>query len=194
MALEAAFGHLITQLCAVREALVDLRLAAVEGKPPRDDLFLVDHYGDGADDLIGYIEDALAAADEALHAVQHPLDLDRARRALTACHEAVIRLNRRFSGDLIQYERVADLSGVGRRRGRIWGLWALNVKSGLDHCQQPLFEATDALLDCWREIGERVGMTSISVQTTSIGQLELVDPARGIETPVAGAHERSVTS
>lgn len=175
MALETAFANLNIQIRAIREALVDLRLAAVEGKPPRDDLFLVDHYGDGADDLIGCIEDALLSAEEGMRAVRHPLDLDRARRALTTCNECVIRLNRRFTGDLVQYDRVADLSGVGRRRGRTWGLWALNVKSGLDRCQQPLFDVNDALLDCWREIGERVGMTSISVQATNIGQLSTVE-------------------
>jgi hypothetical protein len=175
MALEPAFGQLTTQLRAIREALIDLRLAAVEAKPPRGDLVLVDLYGDGADDLIGCLEDALQAAERGLRAVQPPVDLDAARRALTLCHEDVIRLSRRFTGDLCQYERVADLSGIGRRRGPSWGLWALNVKTGLERCQQPLFDVNDALLGCWREIGEHVGMTSISVQATNIGQLSTTE-------------------
>lgn len=191
MALEATFGNLVTQLRAVRDALVDLRLAAVEGKPPRDDLFLVDYYGDGADDLIGCIEDALQSAEEGARATMPPVNLDRACRALMSCHECLIRLIRRFVGDLNQYDRVADLSGVGKRRGEQWGLWALNVKCGLDRCQPSLFEANDALLACWREIGERVGMTTISVQATNIGQLTTRD---GEMVPAQIGHERERTA
>jgi hypothetical protein len=171
MALEAAFSDLATQLRALQESLIDLRLAAVEEKPARGDLVLVDLYGDGADELIGSIEEALQSAEGGYRSALPPVDLDRARRELTACHESYIRLSRRFKDDLTRYERVADLAGIGRRRGRAWGLWAFNVKSGLDRCQQPLFDVDEALLACWREIGERVGMTSVSVQATNIGQV-----------------------
>ena len=182
MAIEAAFAKLSTELRALREALVNLRLAAVDEKPARGDLVLVDLYGDGADELLGFIEEALAAVDEGLRAVVPPVDLDRARRCLTIGHECFARLNRLFATDLGRYERIADLAGIGRRRGREWGVWALNVKTALDSCQQPLFDVNDALFGCWLEIGERIGATSVSVQATAIGHL--TPPERTADAPL----------
>ena len=40
----------------------------------------------------------------------------------------------------------------------------------LESCQQDLYVTNEALFRCWLEIAERVGMTSVSVQATNIGQ------------------------
>jgi hypothetical protein len=44
------------------------------------------------------------------------------------------------------------------------------VKQGIEQCREPLDLSTKALAGCWQEIAERVGSTSVSVQTTNIGQ------------------------
>jgi hypothetical protein len=44
------------------------------------------------------------------------------------------------------------------------------VKQGVEHCRQPLEDAGKALAECWQELAERVGMTSVSVRTKNIGQ------------------------
>ena len=180
MALEAAFTDLSAKLRCLREAIEELRMAAVEERPAHGDLVLVDLYGDAADDLLGSLEEAVESAEIGVRCVGAPVDLDRARSALKTTHDRYNRVSQRFAADLARYERVADLAGLGRRRGREWGLWALNVKSALDRCQQPLFAANDALFLCWQELAERAGGTSVSVQTTSIGQLSTPAPAEQV--------------
>ena len=49
---------------------------------------------------------------------------------------------------------------------------------GIEQCRDPLDESSKALAACWEEIAERVGMTSITVQTTSIGQ-KIVSALKG---------------
>jgi hypothetical protein len=55
------------------------------------------------------------------------------------------------------------------RRGE-WLPWAASVKDGVEQCREPLEGVSKALAGCWQEIAERVGTTSISVQTSNIGQ------------------------
>ena len=40
----------------------------------------------------------------------------------------------------------------------------------LEACRQPVHALDAALLFAWQELSERVGMRSVSVQTTNIGQ------------------------
>jgi hypothetical protein len=171
MVLDAAFTDLSAKLHRLREAFEELRIAAVEERPARGDIVLVDLYGDAADELLGCVEEALAAAGECSRAVSAAGDLERARRSLAAGHQQFNRINQRFTADLTRYERVADLAGVGRRRGREWGLWALNVKAALDRCQDPIFNVNEAYLACWQEIAERVAQSTISVHAVGIGSL-----------------------
>lgn len=170
MALEATFVQLGVRLQALREALVSLRTTVIEDKPRQDEVVLVSLLGDAADDLLGWLEGALVAAGEAQQAVIYPTDLDRTRRALTACQERFQHLNRRFASELGAYERLTELSRLGRLRGGEWRGWVASVKAALDDCQPLLFKVEDAFLSCWQELAERLGMNSISVQATNIGQ------------------------
>ena len=172
MALEAAFQDLCARLAALREALSGLRTTVVEDKPLRGDVVLVDVFGDAAEDLLGWLEEALAAASAGQRAVDHSVDLDRARRSLITCQERFSRIAHRFSTDLAPYERVADLTRLGRERGGEWRAWANSVKEAFGWCHQPLFDVNQALFRCWQEIAERATMSSVSIRATNtnVGQ------------------------
>jgi hypothetical protein len=170
MALEARFGELTIQLANLREALLGLQTTSREDKPADDDAVLVDVFGDAAEDLLGWAEGAFLAAVEAHQSAQHPTDLQRTWRGLTICQERVQQISQRLMLDLLCYERIAELTRFGRRRGGEWQAWARSVRGALNDCQQPLFTTGQAIFACWQEIGERIGFQSISVQAMATGQ------------------------
>lgn len=176
MALEAAFDDLGLRLRAAHEAVLELRVTVVEDRPLRGDAALVDDWGDAVEDLAGTAREAVEAADEARRAVGPPPDLDRARRSLSACHERAGRVARAFWSDLASFERVGGLARMARRRRGEWAAWSGSVRVALERCRDPLREADAALLRCWQEIAERVGMTSVTLQATNIGR-QVVTPA-----------------
>ncbi len=170
MALASAFQRLSHQLRQLNEALVALRTTSREDKPLSDDVVLVDVFGDAADDLLGWVEGALQASRDAQQAVNHPADLNQAWRALSACQQRFSQVQHRYHADLNSYERIAELTEFGQLRGGEWQAWATSVKAGLDDCRDPIERINEAIFACWQEIGERVGMHSVMVQTTNIGQ------------------------
>jgi hypothetical protein len=176
VALESTFRELFSELKKLRDTLVALRLTVGEDKPRRGEAALVDHLEDTILDLMGLLDEALKAARAAQKGVDHPLNLDGARRALTICQERFHRIGHEFSANVVSYEKLKDLASLGVRGGE-WPLWANSVKQGIEQCRQPLDRAGEALAACWQEIAERVGMTSVSVQATNIGQKIVADAA-----------------
>ncbi len=170
MALEATFRDLHSQLKKLHDNLLALRLTVAEDKPLSGEAALVDQFEDSIMDAMGLLDECLNASRSAQKAVGHPLDLDRARRALTTCQERFHRAERRFSDELVSYEKLRDLASVSEKRGREWASWASSVKHGLEQCRQPMDAVSKALAACWQEIAEHVGTTNISVQATNIGQ------------------------
>jgi hypothetical protein len=177
MALQPALRTLSKELHALHEALMALRVTSVEDKPLNDDVVLVDLWGDAADDLLGWVEGAQAAAAEAQQAAAFPVDVQRAWRELSVCQERFSHVQQRYSGDLATYERIDELMHFGRQRGGEWESWANGVRLALDDCRPALYTAGQAISACWQEIGERLGMWSVSVQTTAIGQQSVLPQA-----------------
>lgn len=178
MTLEAAFGDLCTHLYKLHEGLIGLRTTVVEDKPLKGDSVLVDVFGNAADDVLGWLDEALGAASEGQQAAGYPIDLECARRALATCQERFNRITHQFTSNLVLYERIAELTRFGRKRRGEWHAWADGVKEALDQCQQPLYEVNQTLFRCWQEMTERVGMTSVSVQATTVGQQITVPEGR----------------
>jgi hypothetical protein len=170
MALERVFQELSDRLRRLRDNLLGLQLTIREDLPPQGSVALVDQFGDAVDDCLGWLEESLLAAEEAHRAVEPPLDLDQVRRALANCQERFHRVEQRFVSDLVSYEKLKDLTSFGRSRRGEWPGWVKSVRHGIEECRQPMDEASKALLACWQEIAERVGMTSVSVRATNIGQ------------------------
>ena len=170
MALEASFRELDSRLKGAREAFTDLRVAVAEDSPQRGAPMLVDQLGDATTDLLGWLEEAAEAGAEGLRHASRPRDLEAAQTALLTCHERLQQVGQRFAADLMSCERVTEIHGLGRERGRAWSLWSGSVEKALDQCQATLLETGGAVLGCWKEIAELAGAGAVSVCTTSIGQ------------------------
>jgi hypothetical protein len=177
MALEKTFREFSVQLTRLQDRLDELRLTVVEDRPSRNDAVVVDNVELALEDMAGWLHETRLAAKVAGKAVAPPIDLDKARQALSMCQEKFPRIERVFSENLLLYERVKDLTSFGSERRGEWLSWVTSVKQGIDHCRQPIENAGQALAACWQEIAERVGMTSVSVRTTNIGQKIASRPA-----------------
>lgn len=169
MALDRAFDQLGLHLGALREGLASLRTTVVEDKPLNSDVALVDAFGDAAEDLLGWLEEAQLAAAEAGDAARSPADLNAARGALTLCQERYNLIAHRFTSDLVVYERIGELVRLGRVRGGEWRGWSRGVREALEWCRPPIYETNEALFACWREIAERATAPTLAVQATVVG-------------------------
>lgn len=173
MSLRTEFQGLCAQLESLDETLSRLRTAIDDHPSSGATPHLLDSIGDAVEDTRGWLEEALAlAAPVGAGQERGPngFDVNRARQALVFCQEQFNRIMSRFTFDLVSYDRVAHLMRLGRERRGEWQTWAGLVKQELEGCQQQLYDTNQALFRCWLEIAERVGMTSVSVHTTTIGQ------------------------
>lgn len=172
MSLRSEFQTLYAQLRKLNDALVALRVTVVEDRPlAGGPAILLDAFGDAAEDMLGWLEESRRSAAPLAEAPSdRAFDVNRARQSLVFCQDQFNRVAARFAFDLISYERVSELMRLGRERRGEWRAWAASVKESLDGCQQQMYDVNHALFRCWQEIAERVGMTSVSVQATNIGQ------------------------
>ena len=174
MSLRTEFQGLCAKLESLDETLSRLR-AAIDDHPQSGAApHLLDSIGDAVEDTRGWLEESLElaapVADGNEQGRADGFDVNRARQALVFCQEQFNRIMSRFTFDLVSYDRVAQLVRLGRERRGEWQAWAELVKQELEGCQQQLYDTNQALFRCWLEIAERVGMTSVSVHTTTIGQ------------------------
>ncbi|HYG79360.1 MAG TPA: hypothetical protein VD861_03175 [Pyrinomonadaceae bacterium] len=174
MSLRTEFQGLNAQLESLHEALSGLR-TAIDDRPPQGaSVMLLDSLGDAVEDTLGWLEEALGLvaplAEEPAEKGGAGFDVGRARQAIVFAQEQFNRITGRFMFDLTSYENVSQLMQLGRERRGEWQAWAAAVKADLERCQQHLYDTGQALFRCWLEIAERVGMTSVSVQATTIGQ------------------------
>jgi hypothetical protein len=167
---EKIFREMQRHLLTLQEALEALGTTVDEDKPKRDDVVVASRLSDDLLAVRGLFEETLAAADDACRAVAYPLDGDRARRALTTCQQQFQRFAHAFSFELTGYDRIEDLTSVGRERGREWLDWVSVVKQTLEQCQMLLEEVGNGLFLCWQELAERIAATTISIRNTSIGR------------------------
>jgi hypothetical protein len=176
VAMEPVFENLMCRVREAYDALAELRVTVVEDRPLHGEAALVDGWGDAVEDLAGAAREAVEAADEARRAVAPPQDLDQARRALSVCHERAGQVAQRFWTELSSFERFGDLTRFARRRRGEWLAWAGGVRVALERCRGPLRETDGALLRCWQEIAERVGMTAVTIHSSNIGHQVVTPP------------------
>lgn len=169
MALEAVFRALVVQLRKLGDDLNVLQLTLGD-RPPKSESALVDHFDNAVLDMAGHLHEAIQSACEALTAVGHPIDLDRARRALTACQTSFHGIEQQYSTEIFSYEKLKDLAELGAKRPREWASWTHTMKEGIEHCRYSLAGTSEALVGCWQELAEHLGRMSISVQATNVGQ------------------------
>jgi hypothetical protein len=155
MTLDRALQELYARLRTLDEHFANLHTTVVEDRPQEDDVVLVDMFADTADELRGWLAEALDAAIEAEQATRSALDVDAVRRALATCQTNVDRLAERFAADLVAYERIAALVRVGRDRGGEWRAWANSTRQAIEECQKPLSSVQSATSQSWQELVER---------------------------------------
>ncbi len=177
MALDKAFQDLCDRLHALETELEELSSAVLHSKPAESranagsskEHYLADLLWEMVAEMQGRQKEASVAAAAAKRAVEPPLNLDRAWRMLKASHEAVNLIGRQYSSEIVPYERVNDLMTL-RAEHPEWAGWVEAQRTHLSRLGKQISDASDAFLACWQEIAERVGMTSVSVQSTNIGQ------------------------
>jgi hypothetical protein len=181
VAFEATFNELVAAWRRLHEVVEALRVTTVEDKPLTDGVLLVDRCGDATEDLLGWATEGLAAATNALGAVGETLDLNRARRALSTCQQCFARLEDELL-TFTSYDHLTEINRFGRKRRGEWLAWVRSVRDAAAQCLQPTMELREALVRCWQELAERLGTTSVSVQTTNVGQQISTPPADARET------------
>lgn len=177
MALDTAYQNLCNQLHSLENSLEELSSSVLHSKPAegRDlarankEHYLADRLWDMVAETQGRQKEASVAAADAKRAVEPPVNLDRAWRMLKASQEAVNLVGRQYSSDLVSYERVSDLMTL-RAEHPDWAGWVDAQMAHLAQLGKQISDVNDAYMSCWQEIAERVGMTSVSVQTTNVGQ------------------------
>jgi hypothetical protein len=184
VALEATFRDLSVCLHQLHDALNELQVTLGD-KPIDDESAVADDIETKVLDAMGTLHEARKAALNARRAVGHPVDLDRARRALTLCQERFHRIEQQFASDLVSYEKLKELDRLGNER-RAWLPWSNTVKQGIEQCRQPLEQTSAALAACWQELAERLGTMSISMQATNVGQQITVPRSRAADLEVEG--------
>jgi hypothetical protein len=170
MAIEQAFAELGHHVRTLQEALEALGTTVDEDRPTRDDVVVSSRLSDDLLAARGLLAEVLTASGDACQAVAYPLDGDRARRALTACQRQFQQFAYAFSFELTGWDRLDDLTSVGRERGPGWLDWVTVVKQGLEQSRMLSAEVGNALFLCWQELAERIAATTISIRNTSIGQ------------------------
>jgi hypothetical protein len=170
MAIELALANLLGKIEALREALLGLALTTIEDRPPSGEVLLVERLGDTVEDLRGLCEGMREAAIQARDAIADPADINLGRRGLLAANQCFIRLEYRFFDKGAAPPTIVELQRFGRERGREWLSWSGSAVEALESCRAPVRELDEALLEAWREFGERLAACSVSVRTTAIGQ------------------------
>ncbi|TMD14125.1 MAG: hypothetical protein E6J00_06180 [Chloroflexi bacterium] len=177
MALEATFTQLVDRLTELKEAIGHLQFA-VDARSPRVQHHVADRLEDRViPDLRGLTDAAWTAAGDAHAAAADPAKAAALGRSLMTCQRSFSALVRTLSTDLLAYAPMGELIGVSQERDTEWQVWTDGVINAIDRCQQPVYDVEQALLQCWQELLERVGMTAVSVTATNIGQqIQVAEP------------------
>jgi hypothetical protein len=171
MSLESALRELHARLQKLHDTLSSLRLIVVDDQPAKGAVLLVDQFGYAADDLMGCIDEAVLTCVNACRAAgENPADIDIIKKSVAVCQDRYNRIARKLTADLAAHERIEDLLGFGRTARGEWVPWTTGVRDAIASCRQPVDDAGAALLDAWQELAERIGMNSVTVKATNIGQ------------------------
>jgi hypothetical protein len=184
MALQATFRQLTVCLHQLHDGLNMLHVTMGD-TPHNDESALADGLENAVIDMIGTLHDARKSAMQARRSTDYPVDLDRARRALTVCQERFHRVVQLFTSELVSYEKLTELARLGSER-RAWHPWTSMVKLGIEQCQDPIEQTTRALAACWEELAERLGTVNISMHATNIGQKIAVPKSEAKDLEIEG--------
>ena len=174
MTMRSAFQNVLEKTESLHQALDELlHWAVTEGKPAQEDHVLVSRYDDAVSEFVGLLREAKDFAERGCRAAVSPIDLPEARQAIIECQRRASEISQRFFRDLASREALDALNTLGLEQRKRWLEWVRGVKDALDHCRQPIEDLNQALFQCWQELSECSGMISLSVRSTSTGQINL---------------------
>lgn len=177
MTLNRSFQNLVTRLECLREITEQsLQWAITQGKPVmlikgervEDDHALVSRYYEAGIGLVSLLDEAIAAAQEAVRATENQIDLARARHALSACQNRIHQQMRSLFCQMISFEALDDLNMLATEQPK-WAQWVIGVKDALDRCREPMLDLNEDVFEIWQELAEQTAL-SVSVQAISTGQ------------------------
>ncbi len=169
MALESAVADLVASLERMQATLRDLQVTALEDRPLSGEALPVERLGDAVADALGWTGEAIGSARRVARAAAYPVQVERAAASLVECQAGFLRGQRSFFDDAASSRRVAELATMADERDREWRGWTWTVDEGLDRSRAAFHECAEALLDCWREVAERLGAASITLTSTNFG-------------------------
>jgi hypothetical protein len=167
MSVEAALQELWSRLHELREALLGLRLTAVEDRPDEGRTALTDRLADESEELAAALEEAIHAVAGALESQD---DVDRVRAGVGVAHREIGRAAQRFWLSLGDGRRQLELVRLARRGGQPWRDWVRSVFAAAEPCASALHAADGAVRSAWDELVERAATAPIRVEANAIGQ------------------------
>jgi hypothetical protein len=173
MALRRTLATLRVQLDEALSVVSELQVTVKD--EPSNGSAVTDPFAYGADDMHGLLSEARATVDAVLRTEQQTSDLDRTSAAVGTCNELCLEVAEKLDG-LLAFDRIAALRRYGRERNGPWRTWTASLQEALEACRAPLTTLERTLLEAWQEIADRAVTTSVSVQTTNVGQ-QLTVPA-----------------
>jgi hypothetical protein len=177
VALETTFRDLWARLNDLIGVMNEFHVS-VGFTPPHEETAVADDLGEASLHLIGILHESLGPVGQARQAVTNDPDLNRARKTLAICQEHFNRFEKDFPALLSSYKQLTELARLANERPE-WTHWAANMKQGIEDCREPMAAVRVAVAACWQELAERVGMNSVSVHNTSVGQRIVAKPSEG---------------
>jgi hypothetical protein len=143
----------------LRDAVLPVRMLAVEDRPEYLAPQPVQTVADGLDSVFGRLQQAIVELSDALDVDGGLRSRDRVVAALGRCHTTFVELGREWTEQVSSYCRLAQLVTAARERG--WRLWARSVVDGVTACERTRDQVQLALLACWQGLAEQAGLADL---------------------------------
>lgn len=195
MGIEQALSVLTSRFEELRDGLDGLRVTVVEDVPKKPEIALVDQRANTVDDLVGWAEEGLTRAVAMSALVAPSTDWDGIRRELSRSQKCFDELWRRFTTGLACYERMAEVTSVGRREGGEWQGWVKIIRQWVGQSQEAMYNLHGALIGCWEEMAGRSTGLAINVRgaegsAPTGASVSASERRRVIRMAKEGGHER----
>jgi hypothetical protein len=173
MKLKKVFQALMGELGQLEKPLDELIKLTGDYGPQKGAVHLIPKLYDHMVELDALRVETTEAAMQALKTIDHPVDLEATREALTACQKAFNALVKTFWQNVMSFEQIQDLVALGRDRGNAgeqWLKWTSTFQSWVTDLLDCFPGVNETLSLSWQELTDRLARNSVSVQATTIGQ------------------------
>jgi hypothetical protein len=143
----------------LRDAVLPVRMQAVEDRPGNIVPQPVQVVADGLDSVFGRLQQAIAELSRAIAADGEAEPRHRVVAALGRCNATLVELGREWTEQVSSYHRLAQLVTSARERG--WRSWARSLVDGVQGCERARDQVQLSLLACWQGLAEQGGFPDL---------------------------------